>query len=149
MAESNAQGVFLRVLIPCRVLGVLFGGIALFDIYSSLHFALGRSLPNALIFFGAAGMHGVLAYGFWMTRKWVVSIVGIAIILAVSQAVIRAIGGAGILWQVLINLAVSVAIFLSVFFSRKDLQGEYKDVPMIGLFTVFLIVSEVAIFFLK
>ena len=94
-------------------------------------------------------MNGVLAYGFWMTRKWVVSIVGIAIILAVSQAVIRAIGGAGILWQVLINLAVSVAIFLSVFFSRKDLQGEYKDVPMIGLFTVFLIVSEVAIFFLK
>lgn len=147
MIWEKKSGVPLVILFPFRVLGAAFGAVAILNAVSVVHFALVGSFPNALTFLGATGMNGVLAYGFWGTRKWVVSVVGASVALAALIGFVNFLNGVPNPWQALLNLAVTVAIFLPVFRSREELRGGYRENVAMGIFAASLLVGLLVTFF--
>lgn len=145
----ETQPIPLKIRLPYRILGVVFGLIALLTFLSVISALSHQFFASALVFISYVGLNGILAYGLWKMRKWIVPLLGGTILLVAIFNVINIIRGMQRMNQVLSAFIVFGALFLFAYFSRKFLSGDYKNYKALGLSAVFLILSQVIIFFLK
>ena len=142
----------LKILIPYRAISVVFGFVTLWNILAALSFSsVGsrRLFVFALIYIAYAIVSGTLAYGFWKMKKWVVFVLGGAAIVVIILNIINIINGTQKISQAIIGIAILCALFVFTYFSRKFLDGEYKNFKALGLSLFFLIFTQVATFFLE
>lgn len=150
MSELEINKTPLKVLIPYRTLSVVFGVIMLWNILIALPSNFLRHLfAPALMYAAYAGLDGVLAYGFWKMKKWIVPILGGMVVIVAILNIINVIRSTQEINRTIIGFVVLGALFLFTYLSRNFLEGEYKNWKALGLFLAFLIISQTAIFFLK
>lgn len=146
----ETQQIPLKIRLPYRVLGVMFGIIVLLDVLIALPSNVLRHLfAPALMYAAYAGLSGVLAYGFWKMKKWIVPIVGSMVVIVAALNIVNLMRGTQEINQAIIGIVMLVALFLFSYFSRRFLSGEYKNPKALILFFAFLVISQAAIFFLK
>lgn len=148
--SMGTQPIPLGIRLPYRVLGVVFGLVALRTLFSAIWIgSLNFFMPSFLIAVAYAGFDGIMAYGFWKMRKWIVPLLGgVALIVVITDIANIAIGTQGIN-PVLIEFAILGILFLFVYFSRKFLNGDYKNIKALGLSLALIIFPQIIIFLLK
>ncbi len=149
MPELETNKIPLKILLPYRILGVIFGVVALWNLLAVLSFSLRRFFVFALIYTAYACLGGILAYGFWKMGKWLVSVLGGVTIIVAILNIINVIRGTQKISQALIGFVILCALFIFVYLSRNFLDGEYKNLKVLGLSLAFLIFTQAATFFLK
>lgn len=149
MLQSETNKISLKILLPYRIFGVIFGVIALFNLLFILSFSLRRFFVLALIYTAYAALSGILAYGFWKTKKWIVSLLGSAVVVVTILNVINVIRGTQNISRAFIGFIVLFAFFIFAYFSRNFLDGEYKNLKALSLFLALIIFTQAAAFFLK
>ncbi len=149
MPELETNKIPLKILLPYRILGVIFGVVALWNLLAVLSFSLRRFFVFALIYTAYACLGGILAYGFWKMKKWIVPLLGSTAVVVIILNIINVIRGTQGISRALIGVVVLCALFLLAYFSRKFLDGEYKNFKVLGLFLALIIFSQAATIFLK
>lgn len=138
-----------KILIPYKVLGVVFCVLVLLNFLSVLSSVSRHFYIFALMYAAYVGLYLILAYGFWKMKKWIVFILGGLTLVMLVIDISHLIGSTKNIVQISISFAVLCALFAFSYFTRNFLNDDYKNYKMLGLFTVFLVLSQVAIIFLK
>jgi|GEM_PF-5584221 len=149
MSELEINKIPLKILLPYRILGVIFGIVTLWNLLAVLSFSLRHFFVFALIYTAYACLGGILAYGFWKMKKWIVPLLGSTAIVVIILNIINVIRGTQKISQALIGFVILGALFLLAYFSRKFLDGEYKNFKVLGLFLALIIFSQAATILLK
>ena len=82
----ETQPIPLKIRLPYRILGVVFGLIALLTFLSVISALSHQFFASALVFISYVGLNGILAYGLWKMRKWIVPLLGGTILFMASLA---------------------------------------------------------------
>jgi hypothetical protein len=149
MSETKNIKVPLKILIPFRILGVLFGVITAVTFLGIFIFIYRNSFGLAFSYFCFTLLDGILTYGFWKMQKWITVILGSSISILAVFNVINVSIGAQKIGQAVLGLVILLVLFVFTYFSRSHLDGKYKDSKMISLFLTPLILSQIIILFLK
>jgi hypothetical protein len=142
--QATASSVSWKFLVPFRVLSILFAVIAALTFFSSLFLPWGTRI---LVYISYIVMYVILIYGFWKMRKWVVTLMGITFIFLVIDNSVRLFMGTQRIVPALVSLLIVGIIFLFSYFSRSQLNGEYKNMRVLRVFVVFLILSKLLVIF--
>lgn len=149
MALAKTKKIPKTILISFRILSVVFGLIFLLTILSVIAFGFNHFFARALMYFGFAGVNAMLAFGFWKAQRWLATLLGGSVIIILVINIARLAVGTTSVIQALTGFIILGILFLATYFSRDYMEGEYKNPKVIGLFLFFLILSQVAFFFLK
>ncbi|MDD5397023.1 MAG: hypothetical protein PHW24_03110 [Candidatus Moranbacteria bacterium] len=149
MAKTKTNETPLKILLPFRTLGFVFGAIALLTFLSALLFAFNKRPSSALLYASYGFVDAILAFGLWKMRKWVVTIFGSATVLVVVLNALNLSRGAQKMSQAITGVAILGVVFLFTFFSRNFLNDEYKNTKAILGFLSFLILSQIILIFLR
>lgn len=143
----EAQPIPWKIRLAYQIFGVLFGMAALWTLVLFVSFSLRNFFDLIFLIYSVAfiGFNGTLAYGFWKMRKWMVTITG-SMTFFIAISIIAIIGRNRNISQAIAGLVIFGALFLFTYFSRKFLSGDYKDLKALGLFSAFLIISQMIVF---
>ncbi len=145
----ETQPIPLKIRLPYKILGVLFGALALLS-FLFIVSSISRNLfMFALMSMTYTGLNGIMAYGFWKMRKWIVPLLGGTTLIVAIINIANIIGGTQKISQALMGFVILGALFIFAYFSRKFLNGDYKNLKALGLFAGLLVLSQVVIFLLK
>lgn len=145
--STGTQPVPFGVKLSYQIFSVLFWAVAIIFLFSIISLSL-RNLfsPASLIYSIAfAGLNGVLAYGFWKMRKWTMTLLG-GMTLLVAISIIAVLGNNKNIGHATVIFATFGILFLFTYFSRKFLNGDYKNLKALGLFSAFLIITQIIAF---
>ncbi len=147
--SPETQLISFKIRLPYQIIGILFGIVGLVFLVSTVSFSLYDFVPTFLIYSVAFfGLNGIIAYGFWKMRKWIITLLG-AMTFLITISIVAISGSNKNINQAIAILVVFGALFLFTYFSRKFLNGDYKNPKALGLFLIFLIISQVITFFIK
>lgn len=149
MPQSITINVPLKILLPYRVLSVIFWAIAILTFLTCLFFVFRNSLSSALMYAALVGVNGITAYGLWKMKKWIVPILGGSAIIVLAMNFMGVLSGTRKASQALLSFSILVVLFLFAYFSRNFLEGEYIERKALVLFLALLIFSQAITFFLK
>jgi len=145
----ETQQIPLKILLPYRILGVIFGVIALLTFLSVISSGSRNLFTLALVYASYVCLNGILAYGLWKMKKWIIPLLGGTTLIVAILNIVNIIGGTQKISRALTAFIILGVFFLLAYFSRKFLNGDYKNYRALGLFAAFLVLSQAAIFFLK
>lgn len=149
MLQLKTNKESLNLLIAFRVMGVIFGAISLITFLTVLSLIFRHFFIHALMYIAFAGLNGMVAYGFWKMRKWLVSLLGGSTIIVGVLSLANVLSGIKDTGQALVGFIVVCTLFLFTYFFRNFLDDDYKNSKVLGLFLIFLIISQLVSFFLK
>jgi len=145
--SPETQRIPLKIRLPYQVLGVLFGSVVLFTILLFILSSVRNFFVLTFLIYSVAfvGLNGILAYGFWKMRKWTMTLLGgMTFLIAIS--IIAITGNNKNISQAIVGLVTFGTLFIFTYFSRKFLNGDYKNPKALGLFSVLLIISQIIAF---
>lgn len=149
ISQTTNNNVSWKFLIPYKIISVFFAALALLTFLSVISLSLRHLFASAVMYAAYVGLNGILAYGFWKMRKWIVPLSGVAALVVTIMNIIDVSRGTQVAGKVLIGFAILCALFVFTYSSRNFLEGEYRNLKALGLFLAFLILSQAATFFLK
>jgi hypothetical protein len=144
--QTTNNTVSWKWLIPYRIISILFTIIALATFVSSFWLPIGSWL---FLYIAYVVLYVCLIIGFWKMRKWVVTLLGCTVIMAVIVSGIRLFLDEQEIIIALLAPLLAGVIFLFVYVSRSHLEGKYWDRGMLILFGTFLILSQLLLIFLN
>lgn len=146
MSDLETNKISLKIQIPYQVIGVLFGGVALLTLFSAISLlSTNFFIPTFLVSIAYAGLNGIMAYGFWRMKKWIVSLLGGTALIVAIINIINIFRGIQEINQAIIAFVILGVLFLFTFFSRKFLNGDYKNIKALGLSLVLIIFTQIII----
>ena len=146
--SMGTQQLPLKIRLPYQILSVVFGIIALLTFLSVISATSRQFFASALMYLSYVGLNGILAYGLWKMRKWIVPLLGGTILFMASFNIFNIIMGTQRISQTLSAFIIFGALFLFAYFSRKFLNGGYKNLNALGFSAILLVLSQIIIFFL-
>lgn len=134
-----------KILVSYRIIGVFFAIVA---ILALLPFIFGPLGIKTLVYFFYIIITIPTAYGFWKMRKWIITLQGTVVVIAVLNVGLAIFQGAPKA-RVLVSLLVFGALFLFSYFSRSHLEGEYKKMKIIVFLTAIWAFSQILMYINK
>ena len=143
--EKEASVVSVYVELGYRLIAIIFLASSLFTFFVSLVHPFGIDVVISFLY---VVLDGILIYGFWKMRRWVVVLISVATVFLMVNNFSRVLlGTQKIKLALLINILFFGSFSFFSYFTRGCLNGKYLNVRVVRAFVVVLILVQILFIF--